>query len=71
MNTEHLERCSSAEWAEAVQKCIIPWVSDGVDLGNDVLEVDPDLAGSLTARLGGTNDHAVRFRAAKPYPGTA
>jgi SAM-dependent methyltransferase len=41
MNREHLERCSSAEWAEAVQKWIIPWVLDGVDLGEDVLEIGP------------------------------
>lgn len=41
MNQEHLERCSSAEWAEAVQKWIIPWVLDGVDLGEDVLEIGP------------------------------
>lgn len=41
MNEEHLRRCASAEWAEAVQKCIIPWALDGVDLGDDVLEVGP------------------------------
>jgi SAM-dependent methyltransferase len=41
MNQLHLELCSSAEWAEAVQRWIIPWVLDGVDLGEDVLEVGP------------------------------
>jgi SAM-dependent methyltransferase len=41
MNQEHLTRCSSAEWADAVQRWIIPWVLDGVDLGDDVLEVGP------------------------------
>jgi SAM-dependent methyltransferase len=41
MNEQHLTLCSSAEWAEAVQKWIIPWVLDGVDLGDDVLEVGP------------------------------
>jgi SAM-dependent methyltransferase len=41
MNEEHLQRCSSAEWAEAVSRWIIPWVLDGVDLGDDVLEVGP------------------------------
>lgn len=41
MNEEHLKRCSSAEWAETVQQHIIPWVLDGVELGEDVLEVGP------------------------------
>lgn len=78
MNQEHLTLCSSAEWADAVQRWIIPWVLDGVDLGDDVLEIgpgpglttdvlcaqvpaltaveiDPDLAAALAARLEGTN----------------
>lgn len=41
MNQLHLELCSSAEWAEAVERWIIPWVLDGVDLGDDALEVGP------------------------------
>ncbi|GAA4406535.1 class I SAM-dependent methyltransferase [Tsukamurella soli] len=41
MNDEHLRLCSSAEWAETVRTWIIPWVLDGVDLGEDVLEVGP------------------------------
>jgi hypothetical protein len=41
MNQKHLELCSSAEWAEAVERWIIPWVLDSVDLGDDVLEVGP------------------------------
>lgn len=41
MNQQHLERCSSAEWAETVQQWIIPWVLDDVELGDDVLEVGP------------------------------
>ena len=57
MNKEHRERCSSAEWAEAVQKWIIPWVLNGVDLGDDVLEVGPgpglttDVLRTLVPRL--------------------
>jgi hypothetical protein len=35
MNDEHLQRCSSAEWAETVQRWIIPWVLDGIHLGSD------------------------------------
>ena len=41
MNDKHLELCSSAEWADAVKRWIIPWVLDGLDLGDDVLEVGP------------------------------
>ena len=41
VNEKHLELCSSAEWADAVRRWIIPWVLDGVELGNDVLEVGP------------------------------
>lgn len=59
MNEEHLELCSSAEWAETVEKWIIPWVLDGIELGDNVLEVGPGpglttdvlrtVAGRLTA----------------------
>ena len=41
MNKTHLELCSSAEWADAVQGQIIPWVLGDADLGDDVLEVGP------------------------------
>ncbi len=57
MNQQHLELCSSAEWAEAVQKWIIPRVIDGLDLGDDVLEVGPgpgrttDVLATKVARL--------------------
>jgi SAM-dependent methyltransferase len=82
MNRTHLELCSSAEWAEAVERWIIPWVLDSVDLGDDVLEVGPgpglttdllrlrvarltaveihpELAASLKARLDGTNVEVI------------
>jgi SAM-dependent methyltransferase len=41
MNEKHLALCSSAEWADAVQRWIIPWVLDGVELGDHVVEVGP------------------------------
>jgi len=41
MNQKHLELCSSAEWAEAVQRWIVPRVIDGLELGDDVLEIGP------------------------------
>lgn len=57
MNEEHLKRCSSAEWAEIVRKWIIPWVIDGIALGDDLLEVGPgpglttDVLSPLVPRL--------------------
>ena len=41
MNKQHLEYCSSDEWADAVKKWIIPGALDGVDLRDNVLEVGP------------------------------
>jgi SAM-dependent methyltransferase len=41
MNADHLRLCSSAEWGDAVERWILPWVLDGVDLGPDVLELGP------------------------------
>jgi ubiquinone/menaquinone biosynthesis C-methylase UbiE len=41
MNRQHLDACSSAEWAETLERWILPWVLDGIDLGEDVLEVGP------------------------------
>jgi SAM-dependent methyltransferase len=41
MNDKHLALCSSAEWAETVERWIMPWVLDGLELGDDVLEIGP------------------------------
>ncbi len=41
MNKRHLEVCASAEWADTVEKEILPWALSGRDLGDDVLEVGP------------------------------
>jgi SAM-dependent methyltransferase len=41
MNPAHLELCSSAEWAEAVEQWVIPHALDGIELGDDVVEVGP------------------------------
>ena len=83
MNKEHLEFCASEEWADALQKYILPWALGDRDLGDDVLEVgsgpglstdvlrrrvpkltavelDPELAAKLAARLAGTNVEVVK-----------
>jgi SAM-dependent methyltransferase len=41
VNEEHRVLCSSAEWADAVRKWIVPWALDGVDLGESVVEIGP------------------------------
>jgi SAM-dependent methyltransferase len=41
MNKQHLEYCSSDEWAEAIRKYIIPGTVEGFELGDDVLEIGP------------------------------
>lgn len=89
MNAAHLELCSSPEWAEAVERWIVPWVLESADLGDDVLEigpgpglttdvlrrrvarltaveVDPELAAALTARMDGSNVEVVCADATDP-----
>ncbi len=41
VNEEHLAICSSPEWARLVEDELLPWVLDGYDLGDDLLEVGP------------------------------
>jgi SAM-dependent methyltransferase len=57
VNPIHLERCSSDEWADTVKKHIIPWTLEGIELGDDVLEIGPgpgrttDILRDMTPRL--------------------
>lgn len=57
MNKRHHELCAGDEWATTVKEHIIPWILDGVDLGDDVLEVGPgpgrttDILQDMTPRL--------------------
>jgi SAM-dependent methyltransferase len=41
MNEAHLKLCASDEWADAVRRWIIPGALEGIDPGDDVLEVGP------------------------------
>ena len=41
MNEAHLEFCASPEWARLVEDELLPWVLDGCELGDDLLEVGP------------------------------
>jgi ubiquinone/menaquinone biosynthesis C-methylase UbiE len=39
VNEAHLAICSSPEWARLVEQELLPWVLEGHDLGDDLLEV--------------------------------
>jgi SAM-dependent methyltransferase len=41
VNELHLQFCSSDEWADALKQWVVPSALEGVDLGDDVLEVGP------------------------------
>jgi SAM-dependent methyltransferase len=41
VNKAHLEFCASPEWARLVEDELLPWVLDGCELGDDLLEVGP------------------------------
>ena len=57
MNKYHLDFCASDEWADALQQWILPGALEGVDLGDDVLEIGPgpgrttDLLMTMVPRL--------------------
>jgi ubiquinone/menaquinone biosynthesis C-methylase UbiE len=59
MNEAHLAICSSPEWARLVEEELLPWVLDGYDLGDDLLEVGagPGLTTDVLRR------HAARVTA--------
>jgi SAM-dependent methyltransferase len=41
MNRAHRWLCSSRGWRTVVEKRLIPWALDGLELGTDVLEIGP------------------------------
>ncbi len=41
VNEEHLALCSSPEWARQLEDDLLPWVLDGHQLGDALLEVGP------------------------------
>jgi SAM-dependent methyltransferase len=43
MNRVHHLYCASRHWARTAEHKLMPWALDGVDLGDDVLEVGPGL----------------------------
>jgi ubiquinone/menaquinone biosynthesis C-methylase UbiE len=59
MNEAHLTICSSPEWARLVEDELLPWVLEGHDLGDELLEVGagPGLTTDVLRR------HAARVTA--------
>lgn len=41
MNWIHRRLCKSDKWASTVEAFILPWALDGIDLGDEVLEIGP------------------------------
>ena len=41
VNKEHLDICSSPQWAKQLEEELLPWVLDGCELGDHLLEVGP------------------------------
>lgn len=76
MNPDHEKLCGSPEWAARLQGQILPVVTAGVSLGQDMLEIGPG-PGAATAWLQERvahvtaleTDEAVAARLAARYPG--
>src|SRR5436190_12635385 len=49
MNAIHNIVCSSGWWSRRVERELVPWALDGLDLGDDLLEVGPGFG--ATTRL--------------------
>jgi SAM-dependent methyltransferase len=47
MNMAHRRLCSSEKWARGVRDHLLPWALDGVELGDDVLELGPGYGANL------------------------
>ncbi len=56
MNLAHRWLCRSAYWRNTVERYILPWVLDGLDIGGNVLEVGPG-PGVTTDLLRGRVEH--------------
>ena len=41
MNETHLQYLASPEWAETVERELLPWIESAGDLGDEVLEIGP------------------------------
>jgi ubiquinone/menaquinone biosynthesis C-methylase UbiE len=65
MNAIHNRLCSSGWWAQRVEQKLLPFGIDGLDLGDDVLEIGPGFG--ATTRL--LVDRVPRLRVLELDPG--
>jgi ubiquinone/menaquinone biosynthesis C-methylase UbiE len=56
MNRAHALICPSGWWARTVERELLPWALEGVELGEDVLEVGPGF-GATTRVLASRDGH--------------
>jgi SAM-dependent methyltransferase len=77
MNAAHLEFCASPEWRQMVEEMILPVALQGIDLGDDVIEVGPgpgfttDVLRTRAERLTAVEiDHALAAALAERLAGT-
>ncbi len=47
MNLAHRLLCSSERWAATVESDLLPWVLDGVEMGDNVLEIGPGYGANI------------------------
>jgi SAM-dependent methyltransferase len=47
MNLAHRLLCSSDKWAAKVESDLLPWVLDGVQMGDNVLEIGPGYGANI------------------------
>ena len=54
MNWFHRRVCRSTRWRRRVEKDLLPWALEGVELGDDVLEIGPGPGVTTDLLRGGT-----------------
>ncbi len=52
MNLAHRLICRSDKWATTVERELLPWVLNGVELGDDVLEIGPGYGANIRVLIG-------------------
>jgi hypothetical protein len=50
MNDNHARVCTSPEWAQHIQTDILPTLIHDVDLGDQILEIDPGRRAATESR---------------------
>ncbi|MER8185211.1 class I SAM-dependent methyltransferase [Kitasatospora sp. NPDC094015] len=66
MNSAHKRLCSSRTWARTTEEQILPWALEGLDLGDDVLELGPGYGANLRVLV----ERVARLTAVEIDPAT-